>query len=61
MIEILPMRSFLYLKESRYPGGSCDVLKKTIRRKATMCFIRDGVLYVQKKKKKKNLSVSVKG
>ena len=43
---------FLYLKESCYPSGSSDVIKRAIRRKAAMCFLRDGVLYIQKKKKK---------
>ena len=42
---------FLYLKESSYPSGSSDVIKRAIRRKAAMCFLRDGVLYIQKKKK----------
>ena len=28
------------------------MIKRAIRRKATMCFVRDGILYIQKKKKK---------
>eukprot|EP00731_Ephydatia_muelleri_P002800 Em0001g2800a len=42
---------FLYLTESRYPSGSSDIFERAIRRKAAMCVVRDGVLYVQKKKK----------
>ena len=32
-----------------YPS---DILKRAIRRKAVMCVVRDGVMYVQKKEKK---------
>eukprot|EP00731_Ephydatia_muelleri_P006450 Em0003g698a len=46
---------FLYLTESRYPSGSSDIFKRAIRRKAAMCVVRDGVLYVQKKKKNDHL------
>ncbi|KAL5506423.1 hypothetical protein EMCRGX_G008055 [Ephydatia muelleri] len=42
---------FLYLTEARYPSESSDILKRAIRRKAAVCVVRDGVLYVQKKKK----------
>ena len=50
---------FLYLTEARYlrPSGSSDILKRAIRRKAAVCVVRDGVMYVQKKKKDKSLSV----
>ena len=41
---------FPSLKEYRYPRGFSDVLKRTYRRKVTMCIIRDSVLYVQMKK-----------
>ena len=51
---------FLYLTEARYPSGSSDILKRAIRKKAAVCVARDGVLYVQKKKKTFN-SVSVQG
>ncbi|KAL5509546.1 hypothetical protein EMCRGX_G004937 [Ephydatia muelleri] len=42
---------FLYLTEARYPSESSDILKRAIRRKAAVCVAKDGVLYVQKKKK----------
>ena len=48
---------FLYLTEARYPSGSSDILKRAIRRKAAVCLVRDGVMYVQKKKKDNSLSV----
>ena len=48
---------FLYLTESRYASGSSDIFKRAIRRKAAMCVVRDGVLYVQKKKKNDPVSV----
>ena len=48
---------FLYLTEARYPSGSSDILKRAIRRKAAVCVARDGVLYVQKKKKDNSVSV----
>ena len=48
---------FLYLTEARYPSGSSDTLKRAIRRKAAVCVARDGVLYVQKKKKDNSVSV----
>ena len=48
---------FLYLTEARYPSGSSDILKRAIRRKAAVCVVRDGVLYVQKKKKDNSVSV----
>ena len=48
---------FLYLTEARYPSGSSDILKRAIRRKAAVCVVRDGVLYVQKKKKDNSISV----
>ena len=48
---------FLYLTEARYPRGSSDILKRAIRRKAVVCVARDGVLYVQKKKKDNSVSV----
>ena len=48
---------FLYLTESRYPSGSSDIFKRAIRRKAAMCVVRHGVLYVQKKKKNDHVSV----
>ena len=48
---------FLYLTETRYPSGSSDIMKRAIRRKAAVCVVRDGVLYVQKKKKDNSVSV----
>ena len=48
---------FLYLTEARYPSESSDILKRAIRRKAAVCVVRDGVLYVQKKKKDNSVSV----
>ena len=45
---------FLYLTD---PSGSSDIFKRAIRRKAAMCVVRDGVLYVQKKKKNDHVSV----
>jgi hypothetical protein len=42
---------FCYLTESKYPEGCSDVRKRTIRRKAKMFSVRDGVLYFKKKKK----------
>jgi hypothetical protein len=42
---------FVYLTESKYPEGSDETKKRTIRRKAKMFNIRDGVLYFKKKKK----------
>ena len=46
---------FLYLTEARYPSGSSDILKRAIR---AVCVVRNGVLYVQNKKKD-NYSVNV--
>ena len=48
---------FLYLTEARYPSGSSDIMKRAIRRKAAVCVVRDGVFYVQKKKKDNSVSV----
>ena len=48
---------FLYLIEARYPSRSSDILKRAIRRKAAVCVVRDGVLYVQKKKKDNSVIV----
>ena len=47
----------LYLTEARYPSESSDILKRAIRRKAAVCVVRDGVLYVQKKKKDNSVNV----
>ena len=43
---------FFYLKESSYPSGSSDGIKRAIRRKAAMCFLRDGVLYKEERSSK---------
>ena len=48
---------FLYLTEARYHSESSDILKRAIRRKAAVCVVRDGVLYVEKKKKDNSVSV----
>ena len=48
---------FLYLTEARYPSESSDILKRAIRRKASVCVVRDGVLYVQKKQNDNSVSV----
>ena len=50
---------FLYLTcRSQVPySGSSDIMKRAIRRKAAVCVVRDGVLYVQKKKKDNSVSV----
>ncbi|KAL5486856.1 hypothetical protein EMCRGX_G019392 [Ephydatia muelleri] len=47
----------LYLTEARYPSESSDILKRAIRRKAAVCVVRDGVLYVQKKKKDNSVNI----
>ena len=59
MAAKLSMRSFSTSQnsESRYPSGSSDIFKRAIRRKTAMCVVRDGVLYVQKKKKNDHVSV----
>ena len=41
---------FLYLKESSYPSGSSDVIKRAIRRKVVMYCLRD-IFYIQKKRR----------
>ena len=43
--------AYMYIVEQKYPEGCTDT-KKSIRKKAKMFAIRDGVLYFKKKKKR---------
>ena len=45
--------AFMYITESHYPNGCSDVRKRTIRKKAKMFVVRDGVMYFKKKKRGK--------
>ena len=49
--------AFMYITESHYPNGCSDVRKRTIRKKAKMFVVRDGVMYFKKKKKGKGIHI----
>ena len=49
--KVDPDAVFSYLTEARYPSGYSEILKRAITRKAMVCVVRDGVLYITKKKK----------
>ena len=56
--RLMLMQSFYTSqKPCRYPSESSDILERAIRRKAAVCVARDGVFYVQKKKKDNSVSV----
>ena len=44
--------AYMYILEQKYPEGCTDTRKRSIRKKAKMFVIRDGVLYFKKKKKR---------
>ena len=42
---------FYYITESKYPSGCSVGQKRTIRKKAKMFVVQDGVLYFKKRRK----------